>query len=105
MAELLATEQQRVVWITADLKDAFGSVPLPRLMDLVGKRLPDARLTDLLRRIVGDQKKGLPQGGPLSPFLMNLYADHFLDQKWRQQFPETPGIRYIDDELILCRAG
>lgn len=47
--------------------------------------------------------KGLRQGPSLSPLLMNVYLDHFLDKPWRRLHPTIPLLRYMDDLLVPCR--
>ncbi len=47
--------------------------------------------------------KGILQGGPLSPLLLNTCLDWFLDRRWKRTHPDTPLIRVADDLLILCR--
>lgn len=96
----------RYVWVSQDIKDAFRNVPVARLMQIVKKRLIDEKLTELIRRITScESTPGLRQGGPLSPFLLNLYLDHFLDRKWREEHPKVPLIRFADDLLVPCRSA
>jgi ribonuclease HI len=47
--------------------------------------------------------RGLPQGGCLSPILLNCYGDHFLDRCWRQTHPDVPLVRVADDLLLEAR--
>jgi hypothetical protein len=59
---------------------------------------------ELVRVVIENGKgKGLRQGGSLSPLLLNVYLDHFLDQPWKKQMPGCPLIRYADDLLILVQ--
>ncbi|HVX62146.1 MAG TPA: RNase H family protein [Pirellulales bacterium] len=104
LAQALAETQQRLLWITDDIRDAFSNVPLARLLDVVRQRLPDEQLLKLISRVVAG-KRGLRQGSPLSTLLMNLYLDHFLDRPWARRHPTSPLLRYIDDLLVLCQAG
>src|SRR5205823_1907836 len=74
LAEQLARSESRWMWVAVDIKDAFGSVPLQRLLDITKKYLPDDKLIAFLKTVVGGAKlPGLRQDGPLSPLLLNLY--------------------------------
>lgn len=104
--EHIARAESRWVWVVVDVKDAFGSVPLHRLLDIVRSYLPDDKLAAFLKTILGGAKMpGLRQGGPLSPLLLNLYLHHLLDRKWRKLHPSIPLVRYADDLLLLCRSA
>jgi hypothetical protein len=92
----------RSLWIADDLRGAFDHVPLKRLHDIIRRRIPADGVNNLICRLTarhGD--KGLYQGSSLSPLLMNLYLDHFLDRPWRRAHPNTPLLRYMDDLLVL----
>ena len=103
-AEELTVKEDRWVWLTEDLKDAFDHVPQRRLLDLIRTRIPEERMTRLIERVALTKTgKGLRQGGNLSPLLLNVYLDHFLDRKWRRQHPDVTLLRWADDVLILCR--
>ncbi|MFT5326948.1 MAG: ribonuclease HI [Planctomycetaceae bacterium] len=92
------------VAIVEDLKNAFDTVPLQRLMDLVRKKVPNDVLTGVIEHVIerDGQKRGLRQGGSLSAFLLNIYLDHVLDRRWKKEQSETRLVRVADDLLILC---
>jgi hypothetical protein len=46
---------------------------------------------------------GIRQGGPLSPLLLNVYLNHFLDRRWNKLFAGVPLLRWADDVLVLTR--
>lgn len=103
LAERLTLRERRWVWVAVDIRDAFTNVPLPRLRDIVRKALVDEELVRFIAGLLaGSRWRGLRQGGPLSPLLLNLYLHHFLDRKWRKMCPHIPLIRYADDILLLC---
>lgn len=102
VAEKLATGGYPV-WLTHDLKDAFCRVPLSRLLDVVFKLLPCPRLRAFLGRILPPQSRrlrGIKQGGPLSPLMLELYLTHFLHQPWRKAGHDVRIVRYADDLLL-----
>ena len=92
-------------WVICDICDAFGSVSTPRLLDVLDSRLPSDKLKSLIsRRLANCPTGGLRQGSPLSPVMLNLYLDHFLDRPWVKLHPETRLVRYADDIAIACRS-
>jgi hypothetical protein len=103
-ADALFRQQERSIWVSDDIADAFGTVPLRRLLQVVRKHIPAPQVVDLVDRIIEPSRsKGLRQGSALSPLLTNLYLDHFLDRPWRALHPQIPLLRYVDDLLVLCR--
>src|SRR5215468_8220209 len=55
-----------------------------------------------------DQRRGIPQGSPISPLLANLYMRRFV-LGWKklglEQRLGTRLVTYADDLVILCRWG
>jgi RNA-directed DNA polymerase len=104
LAERLAVGGGRWAWLAEDLKNAFDNVPQKRLLDALRTLIPDEGVMRLLRRLVEtDTDIGIRQGGPLSPLLLNVYLNHFLDRRWGRLFAGAPLLRWADDVLILCR--
>lgn len=97
-------------WVVdIDLRSFFDQVNHDRLMHLLGRRIGDKRILQLIGRYLrapmrqadGRQDKrsrGTPQGGPLSPILANLYLDP-LDRELEQR--GNAFVRYADDIAIF----
>ena len=103
-AHWYTAQQDRPVWVTEDLKDAFNHVPQKRLLDVVRLHLPDDRLMKLIELLVATPTgRGVSQGGPASGLWLNIYLDHFLDREWRKRELDVPLVRVADDLLLLCR--
>ena len=103
-AEQLVT-QGNFAWLTHDIRDAYGSVPVPRLLDVFSKLLPCPRLRDFLGLVLPPQSpklSGIKQGGPLSSLALELYLTHFLHVPWRKAGHPVRLIRYADDLLLTA---
>jgi len=97
--------------VDVDLKSYFDSIPHERLLALVGEKVADGKVMELiagfLRQGIMDGLQiwvptmGTPQGAVISPLLSNIYLDP-LDQTMAEQGFEM--VRYADDFVILCRS-
>ncbi|QDU09616.1 reverse transcriptase domain-containing protein [Gimesia aquarii] len=107
LAQKKMAKESSFVLITEDIKDAFDNVPRKRLMDIVAKYVPSPELVELIRKFVciDTRKRGIPQGAPLSPLLLNLYLYHSVVRRWKPEsgLAATNIICYADDILLICR--
>src|ERR1700738_1888193 len=50
------------------------------------------------------QPRGTPQGGVVSPILMNLFMHSAFDSWMKRTYPQCPFARYADDAVVHCRS-
>ena len=107
VARAIASGKTRV--IDLDLKAYFDNVRHHILMEKVAKRVKDAEVLHLLKMILeASGKKGVPQGGVISPLLSNLYlneVDRMLEKAKKTtmtgKYTQVEYARFADDMVIL----
>jgi RNA-directed DNA polymerase len=120
---LLNTGHTEVV--DADLSGYFDSIPHAELMKSVSRRICDRHMLRLIKMWLEapveeiddsgrhhrttrnkDERRGCPQGAPISPLLSNLYMRRFI-LGWKtlghQQRLGARIVNYADDFVICCR--
>ena len=98
--------------IDLDLRAYFDTVQHSLLLDKVAKRVRDDQVMRLLKMILkATGKKGVPQGGVISPVLSNLYlneVDRMLERAMKatrfKQYTAVQYARFGDDLVILVDA-
>ncbi len=99
-------KQKRGSAVDVDLSKFFDRVNHDLLMSLVGRRVHDKRLKQLIARYLRagfidnqffhEAREGVPQGGPLSPLLANIMLDP-LDKELERRGHRVA--RYADDYI------
>lgn len=100
-------------WVVdLDLKNYFDTIDHDIMMELLGKRIRDARILYLIKEwlkagIMEDgeitkPEKGTPQGSIISPLLSNIYLNE-IDKLWHDN-PSVKLVRFADDMVILCKS-
>ena len=97
--------------IDLDIEKYFDTVNHDKLISILRERINDASTLHLIRSflkagimeegLASPSEEGVPQGGPLSPILANVYLDKFdkeLESRWLHF------VRYADDCDIFVRS-
>src|SRR3989454_7350943 len=92
-----------------DLRAYFDNVQHYLLQEKVARRIQDARVMRLLNLILKSTgKKGVPQGGVISPLLSNIYLtevdrmlEKAIDTTRRGKYTHVQYARFADDMVIL----
>ena len=110
VAEAIVHQKTRV--LDFDLRAYFDNVRHDRLLEKVAQRVNDADILHLLKIVLtASGKKGVPQGGVISPLLSNVYlneVDRMLerarDVTRYGKFTSIEYARFADDLVILIDA-
>jgi RNA-directed DNA polymerase len=110
VARAIAQGKTRVIDI--DLRSYFDNVRHDRLLAKVAQRVDDADVLHLLKLMLkANGRRGVPQGGVISPLLSNLYlneVDKMLERAKettrRGKYTGIEYARFADDLVILIDA-
>jgi RNA-directed DNA polymerase len=110
VAEAIVQRKTRILDI--DLRAYFDNVRHDRLLEKVARRVDDADIMHLLKMMLkASGKKGVPQGGVISPLLSNLYLNEVDKMLERAREVTRDGkytyveyARFADDLVVLIDA-
>jgi RNA-directed DNA polymerase len=110
VARAIVEEKTRI--IDLDLASYFDNVQHSLLLEKVARRVRDDAAMHLLKMILkATGKKGVPQGGVISPLLSNLYLNEIdrmlekaVDTTRRGKSTNVQYARFADDMVILIDA-
>src|SRR5438045_3308885 len=110
VAQAIVEEKTRI--IDLDLKAYFDNVQHSLLLEKVARRVQDEAVMHLLKMILkATGKKGVPQGGVVSPLLSNLYlneVDKMLERAREVtrngKYTNVEYARFADDLVVLIDA-
>lgn len=95
----------KTCWILkCDIRKFFASIDHQTLLNILSSYIPDKRITDLLKEIVGSFSTklgvGLPLGNLTSQLFVNIYMNEF-DQFVKHKLKVKYYVRYADDFVFL----
>lgn len=95
--------------VEMDLSKCFDTLDHSLILQTINQKVSDGKVLNLIEKFLKSgvlnqdefepTEKGSPQGGIISPLLMNIYLDNF-DQYMKQQGIRI--VRYADDILIFA---
>ncbi|MCL2660672.1 MAG: group II intron reverse transcriptase/maturase [Acidobacteriaceae bacterium] len=102
-------------WVVEfDIKSAFDQIGHGLLMKAVRSHVKESWILLYIERWLvapfetaeGEQQpreRGVPQGGVVSPILMNLFMHYAFDVWMKRTHPSCPFARYADDAVVHCQ--
>jgi retron-type reverse transcriptase len=90
-------------YMKLDISKYFASIDRNTLLEILKRKLKDARLLELITTIVWnppDEDRGLPIGNMTSQFFANVYLDPF-DHYVKETLKQRHYIRYMDDFVVF----
>lgn len=103
-------------WVVEfDIKAAFDQIDHGLLLKAVRTHIREDWILMYIERWLtapfeaadGEQlprERGTPQGGVVSPILMNLFMHYAFDCWIQRTYPQCPFARYADDAVVHCRS-
>ncbi|MGY4199175.1 RNA-directed DNA polymerase [Bradyrhizobium sp. USDA 4520] len=110
VAQAVAERKTRI--LDVDLRAYFDNIRHDRMLEKVALRIDDKEILHLLRLMLkASGKKGVPQGGVISPLLSNLYlneVDKMLERAREVtrcgKYTNVEYARFADDLVVLIDA-
>jgi group II intron reverse transcriptase/maturase len=102
-------------WVVEfDIKAAFDQIDHALLMKAVRSHIKEDWVLLYIERwlvapfetadgVQSPRTRGTPQGGVVSPILMNLFMHYAFDSWMKRTCPQCPFARYADDAVVHCR--
>ena len=102
-------------WVVEfDIKGAFDNIDHEMLMKAVQHHVKEKWQLLYIHRWLKtpmvktngqleERTKGTPQGGVISPLLMNLFMHYTFDHWMSKVYPQNPFARYADDAVVHCQ--
>lgn len=106
----------RYDWVVEfDIKAAFDQIDHGLLLKAVRTQIKEGWILLYIERWLtapfetaeGEQlprERGTPQGGVVSPILMNLFLHYTFDVWMKRTNPQCPFARYADDAVVHCKS-
>ena len=103
-------------WVVEfDIKAAFDQIDHDLLLKAVRRHIKEDWILLYIERWLTapfetadgarlPRERGTPQGGVVSPILMNLFMHYAFDTWMKRHFPQCPFARYADDAVVHCRS-
>ena len=103
-------------WVVEfDIKSAFDQIDHDLLMKAVRSHIKEGWMLLYIERWLSapfettagerlTRERGTPQGGVVSPILMNLFMHYTFDAWMKRIHPSCPFARYADDAVVHCRS-
>jgi retron-type reverse transcriptase len=99
-------DERFTLWITEDLRNAFDTVPRARLHDVLRQQVHNRDFANFVMDLAARPlRRGILQGSPLSPPLLDLHMSHCLHRPWRRDAQRPPLVSYADDLWVGCASG
>lgn len=97
-----------------DIKAAFDQIDHGLLLKAIRKHIKEDWILLYIERWLtapfetaqgtcAPRDRGTPQGGVVSPILMNLFMHYAFDCWMQRNFAQCPFARYADDAVVHCR--
>jgi group II intron reverse transcriptase/maturase len=106
----------RYDWVVEfDIQAAFDQIDHRLLMKAVRAHIKEDWILLYIERwlvapfeteggVLVSRERGTPQGGVVSPILMNLFMHYAFDAWMQRTSPNCPFARYADDAVVHCRS-